>query len=89
MTMIIILCLPPYDIVEKVYDSTLGIIFKKNKESFLAVEDTVLKIFDKNTQKLSKKVQDKTGESKVLSIIIEMKGLVGGMLVAAMNNSSK
>ena len=59
--MIVVLCLPPYEIVEKVYDSTLGAIFKGNKETFLSMEETVLAIFDKNTKKLSKKVQDKTG----------------------------
>lgn len=47
-----------------------------------------MKIFDKNSETLKNKMKDSTGQSN-LKIYIELKGMVGDILMATMTASTK
>lgn len=45
------------------YNSTLGALYNQNRKSFEALEETIVKIFDKNSETLKNKMKDSTGQS--------------------------
>ena len=62
---LIVLNIPPYEITEQMYNKTLGVIYNKNRKSFEALQETIIKIFDKNSETLKNKMKDSTGESNI------------------------
>lgn len=62
---LVVLNLPPYEITEKMYNNTLGVIYNSNRKSFEALEETIVKIFDKNSETLKNKMKDSTGQSMI------------------------
>ena len=47
------------------YNNTLGMIYNQNRKSFEALEETIVKIFDKNSETLKNKMKDSTGQSMI------------------------
>ena len=63
------------------YNSTLGALYNQNRKSFEALEETIVKIFDKNSETLKNKMKDSTGQ--------KIKGVVGDLLMATLTASGK
>lgn len=63
LVFLVVLNLPPYDITSEIYNNTLGAIYNKNRATFESLEETLVKLFDKNSEKLKNKMKDSTGDS--------------------------